>query len=388
MDLSNIRIKEHFGIVTNNTGTRQLSFLVSPPKNRESIEKEDLICFDHPMYGDVCQVLAEVNEITSYEEVAGSTIGERIGRLQAVAQIIGYVDLRSENRPLRELLIPPHPGSRVYVPFTKFLEDVFNRGADGKRYTTPLLLGKTEIAAASLEGGDQQLNFFLDSVDLTSKNTLISAVDGAGKTYTAQVIIEELANKASCPVVVVDPHGEYAHIVATSKQDQIRPINFQIATIILDNSKNSEEGIIKKIKQSLVVTISGENLTLEEKSKSYSSILNILSNCRRQKTTPPFLLVVEDAENISPQAIRESLSFKNSAAILVTSHPSLLSGKVLSQVQTQIVGKTTDPKDIKYVKNMIGIAQEQLLGLGVGEWVINGLNVVRPIKIRVRQRTS
>ena len=96
MDLSNVRIKEHFGIVTNDTSTNQFSFLVSPPKNRESIEKEDMVSIDHPRYGDACQIIAQVKEITSYEEVAGSTIGERLGKLQATAQIIGYFDLRNE----------------------------------------------------------------------------------------------------------------------------------------------------------------------------------------------------------------------------------------------------------------------------------------------------
>ena len=38
MDIADIRIKEHFGLVTNDTSTTQLSFLVSPPKNREGIE--------------------------------------------------------------------------------------------------------------------------------------------------------------------------------------------------------------------------------------------------------------------------------------------------------------------------------------------------------------
>src|SRR5208282_4621333 len=54
MDLSNIRIKEHFGIVTNDTNTTQFNFLISPPKNRESIEKQDIVCLDHPTYGDAC----------------------------------------------------------------------------------------------------------------------------------------------------------------------------------------------------------------------------------------------------------------------------------------------------------------------------------------------
>jgi len=388
VDLSNVRIKEHFGITTNNTSTSQFAFLVSPPKNRESIEKEDIICLDHPKYGEACQVLAEVTEITSYEEVAGSGIGERVGRLQAVAQIIGYFDLRSELKPLRKLLIPPNPGSRIYVPYAKFLEDIFGRGAEGEPHKTPLHLGKTEISAASKEAIDEPLNFFLDSDDLTSKNTLISAVEGAGKTYAAKVIIEELANKTNCSIVVIDPNSEYTAQINTSKKDPDHAFIFQTFTINLDNSKTTEDLIVKQIKQNLMVSITGENLTLEEKNKSYSRILNALADCRRKKTAPPFMLVIEDAENISPRAIRENLSVKNSATVLITSHPSLLGGIILSRMQNQMIGKTADPKDMKYLKNVIGNNQEQLVSLAVGQWVVCGLNVIRPAKIHVRQQLT
>ena len=71
MDLSNVHIKEHFGIVTNNTSSSQFSFLVSPPKGRESIEKEDIVSIDHPRYGDACQVIAQVKEITSLRRGCG-----------------------------------------------------------------------------------------------------------------------------------------------------------------------------------------------------------------------------------------------------------------------------------------------------------------------------
>ena len=77
-------------------------------------------------------MFAEIKEITSYEEVAGSTIGDRIGKRLATAQIIGYIDLRNEARPMRKLLVPPNPGSRIYMPYASFLEDVFSRGTDGK----------------------------------------------------------------------------------------------------------------------------------------------------------------------------------------------------------------------------------------------------------------
>ncbi len=238
MDLSSTRIKEHFGIVTNDTNTAKFTFLISPPKNRESIQKQDIICLDHPIYGEVCQILGEVTEITSYEEVAGSTIRDRIGKLLATTQIIGYIDLRGENKPLQKLLIPPNPGSRVYMPYSTFLQDAFNRGTDGKPYSQPLFLGKTEIAAATLETNDQPLHYYLNS-DFLCKHTLICGVDGVGKTHAASVIIEEFMGKVSQPLVVLDPANEYTKIATASKVSET-------VTVAADSQKNSPEVAAKK----------------------------------------------------------------------------------------------------------------------------------------------
>ncbi len=387
MDLADIRIKEHFGLLSSDTNTTQFSFLVSPPKNRETIEKQDIVCLDHPVYGDACQVLAEIKEITSYEEVAGSTIGDRIGKRLATAQIIGYINLRNKTQPLRKLLVPPNPGSRIYMPYASFLEDVFSRGTDGKTCAQPLYLGKAEIFGASQETNDQQIICYLNTADLTGKHTLISALDGAGKTYTATVIIEELANKTSHPIVILDPNNEYTTIGTTSTSDKNYSFSFQTAIINADKEKS--DTVAEKIKEHQVTVITAENLTLAEKSEYYANILNELAKNRREKTVQPFLLVVEDAENLPLQAIQEILTPKNGiAAILITSHPTVLGGKVLSKMVNQIVGRTNDPEDLAFLKSMISGNGDQLSSLEVGEWIVNGLNIIRPMRIQVRERYS
>ncbi len=387
MDPANIRIKEHFGLLSSETNTTQFSFLVSPPKNRETIEKQDIVCLNHPVYGDACQVLAEIKEITSYEEVAGSTIGDRIGKRLAIAQIIGYIDLRNEAKPICKLLVPPNPGSRIYMPYASFLEDIFSRGTDGKACAQPVYLGKAEIFGASQEAGDQQIICYLDAVDLTSKHTLISALDGAGKTFTATVIIEELANKTSQPIVILDPNNEYSTVGTASTSD--KNYSFKSQTVIISADKENVDSAAKKIKERQITIITAENLSLSEKSEYYANILNALAKSRREKTVQPFLLVVEDAENLPVQAIQEILMSKNGiATILITSHPTELGGKVLSKMVNQIVGRTSDPEDLAFLKNMISGSGEQLSSLEVGEWIVNGLNIIRPIRVQVRERYS
>ncbi len=59
----------------------------------------------------------------------------------------------------------------------------------------------------------------------------------------------------------------------------------------------------------------------------------------------------------------------------------MLGGKVLSKMSNQIVGRTIDPEDLAFLKNVTEGSEEQLSSLRVGEWVINGLNIMRPLKI-------
>ena len=131
---------------------------------------------------------------------------------------------------------------------------------------------KQKSSALLRRNNDQQIICYLNAADLTSKHTLISALDGAGKTYTATVIIEELANKTSHPIVILDPNNEYTTIGTASISDKNYPFNFQ--TAIINADKESSEAIAKKIKQHQVTIITAENLTLTEKSEYYANILN------------------------------------------------------------------------------------------------------------------
>ena len=230
-----------------------------------------------------------------------------MGKLQATAQIIGYFDLRSEDKPLRKLLLPPNPGSRVYVPYLKFLEDIFNRGIKGKPYKKPIYLGKSEIVAASAEAFDQT-DFYLDGAELATNNTLICAVDGIGKTHAAAVIAEELANKTNDQIVIVDPNGEYTTIGSAAKPDQIYHFSFQTSIINVDGSGNRQEDVLKKINANRLTILTAESSTLKQRKEIYSSLLKTIASSGTGKTNLPLLLIIEDADNVSLEVIEEILS--------------------------------------------------------------------------------
>jgi len=381
MEPTKTRIKEHIGMVTNDTSTTHISFLVSPLKNKTSMEKAEYVILDHPTQGDACPIIAEVTEIKGYEEVVGSTLGDKnAGNLIATAQILGYTNLTEQNRPIRKLLTPPIPGSRVYLPYAEFLEDTFTRDTNGKPYTTPIQIGTMEATATTTKENKKPVDYYLNAEDITTKHTLITATDGAGKTHTATILIEETANKTQHAIVVIDPYGEYS----TIKEHAKKPVQ-----TITPNPDKTAKDPAKAIKPNQITTLNAEGLTPEEKQNLYTHHLKNLWKARLEKTIPPLLLVIEDAENLKSETL-EAIAYEGTkhgiALILIAKHPTELGGKILTQTTTQIMGRTTDKDDLDYLKNMAMEKAALLPQLKQGEWIINSTTTTQPTQIRVKQR--
>jgi hypothetical protein len=370
VDTSKIRVREHFGIVTNETSTKKIRFLISPPKGRQSIQQQDLVLLDHPIYGDACQIIAQVYEIASYEEVAGSTHSDRLGKLLANAYIIGYVNLEKPDMPLQKLLAPPNPGSRIYMPYVSFIEDIYTRDRLGKPFEQPLHMGYSETCALTPEGTSKQISICLNSKDLMGMHTLIAAVTGAGKTGTVQVLLEEFTQKNSIPIVVVDPNGEYTSLSAT---------NYTKATL------TPQTKTLPKTAPNQLTILNGQGISLEEKTKYFNSQISALVKAKLEKTVPSFILVIEDPENLNADLLKEVVASKlGITGVLVTSHPAGLHATVLSQMGNQILGKTFDPTDNAQLRGMLNCSEQELLSLCQSEFIFNGLNLARPVKVQVK----
>ena len=378
MDRKEICVNEHFGMITNETSTLQFSFLVMPLKNRKGVAKEDFITLDHPLWGGTCPILAKITEVKSYEEVVGTTLGDKIGRILADAEIIGYINLKEEKKPIHKLLTPPNPGTRIHFPYIEFLEDIFTRDLIGKPFKTPIHVGNLKAEAQSKEGNLKPVKFHLNGEDLTSTHTLITAMDGAGKTHIATTIIEEIAKKTQTPIVIIDPHGEYNTIAKHTKRT-----HETITYYANRKPKNPAE----TIKLNQITTLNTENLTPEEKQKILSHQLEEIWKAKLEKNTPTFLLVIEEPENLKNKTL-ETMTDEGAkhgiALILIAKHPAELGGKTLSQTSTQIIGRTTDKDDIELLKNMALEKTPCLPKLRQGEWIVTGINIREPIEITTR----
>lgn len=115
--------------------------------------------------------------------------------------IMGYYDqgLGSFVNPW----IPPSSGTPIYLADDAWLADVLSR----KRPHTP----GSALVGSLLTRPDGAAPIVLDVKDLVSTHLAIIASTGAGKSYLASVIIEELMRPYNgAAVLVIDPHGEYS----------------------------------------------------------------------------------------------------------------------------------------------------------------------------------
>ncbi len=98
--------------------------------------------------------------------------------------------------------IPPMPGQAVYLAPSEMLARVLSPKKRGER-------GSAHIGSLlTREAGDVPVVLSVKDVVLT--HLAILASTGAGKSYTASVLVEELMRPENrSAVLVVDPHGEY-----------------------------------------------------------------------------------------------------------------------------------------------------------------------------------
>ena len=147
-------------------------------------------------------------------------------------------------------------------------------------------------------------------------------------------------------------------------------------------------------------------INLKKKQIIVNYFANKLFFLRRQKSIPPFFLVLEEAHQFIPQQVskegaiarsiletiaREGRKF-GASLCLISQRPIQLSTTVLSQCNTNIILRITNPYDLKHIgESSEGIdsrALEMITVLRVGEALILGEATGFPLFLKVRQRNS
>ena len=120
--------------------------------------------------------------------------------VSAVCQVLGYEQLAGGwSGKLESLRYPPKPATRAYDPDSKDLKRVLVGKLEDE--------SKSAINIATLSNRDN-VDVEVDGHAIVTRHLAILAMTGAGKTWTARRIIEQLSSK-SYPMVIFDPHGDY-----------------------------------------------------------------------------------------------------------------------------------------------------------------------------------
>ena len=134
-------------------------------------------------------------------------------------------------------------------------------------------------------------------------------------------------------------------------------------------------------------------------------LCNLLWEARKRNEVPPFILVCEEAHNFCPErGVGNAISgpvLRTVAAegrkfgmglVIVSQRPAKIDKNVLSQCNTQVVLKVTNPNDIKsIVASVEGITTEtadEVQRLPIGSALIAGGGLTQPVFVDIRPRHS
>jgi DNA helicase HerA-like ATPase len=144
---------------------------------------------------------------------------------------------------------------------------------------------------------------------------------------------------------------------------------------------------------------------LKEKQIVVTRIARSLFEARRNKIIPPFIIIIEESHQFCPQGEEESKAISRNvieqiaregrkffaSLVLISQRPIRLSTTALSQCNTHIILRITNPYDLQHIEESSeGITSEiarAISGLKVGEAFIVGEAVNFPILIKVRKRS-
>lgn len=393
---------------------------------------------------------------------------ERWEYLIGEAVPLGVYDSNSQ---LHRSFIPPSPGEKVYLAGKDELFNFFGFDENG------LYLGKVL---------HHDVDVKLNLTRLIQKHLAILAMSGAGKSYLATVLIEELLDRkekeGKIGVVLVDTHGEYIgftedekymhktflvlgkdfkigvpslspnffsefipHMTAVQKRELTRllahiheekrgkPFDLNDLLEKLENEKIIKKSETRNILYTYLSELNSTGLfgyydnpsldklsrpgqltiidisdiiSQREKQIIVSYLARRLFEARRIERIPPTLFILEEAHNYAPEGVKREHALSRGiiekiaregrkfhiALCLISQRPINLSTTALSQCNTHIILRVTNPYDLDHIgKTSEGITRDVLKtisSLQVGEALAVGEAVNYPLFFKVRTRKS
>ena len=171
---------------------------------------------------------------------------------------------------------------------------------------------------------------------------------------------------------------------------------------IFGPEENPNMNNLLKQREIIIFNLSNE-ISIRKKQIIVDYICNRLFFLRRLEKIPPFLLIMEEAHQFSPEAAHSKAISKSiietiaregrkfmACLCLISQRPKKLSSTVLSQLNSKIILNIKNPYDLKHLMDSSeAISKEyadMISSLGVGEMLLIGNAVNYPVFIDVRER--
>jgi len=192
----------------------EYTFVTPDPEQR--VKYGEFVYYEAVVEGQPRAILGRVTQRLPLRLYPDSFMADPAVPPQAVAGLLGYEQDSSDLYQITASIlgyydrvlgfinprVPPRSGAPIYIAPDEMLADVLCRLAPAER-------GAVHIGSL-LSRSTQAVPITLDAKGFTSTHLAIIASTGAGKSYLAGVILEELMQpKNRAAVLVIDPHAEY-----------------------------------------------------------------------------------------------------------------------------------------------------------------------------------
>lgn len=248
--------------------------------------------------------------------------------------------------------------------------------------------------------------FHLSIPKLLEKQVGVFGRTGSGKSYTAGVVAEELLEHDQ-PLIVIDPHGEYASLKVTPDGDasDYRVVEYADLEFNPDGDRELDLDAIEPLDlarpgQATILNLRGVNT--ERQQELIATLLDALFLARKRDHIPPSKVFLEEAHLFAPQRKNETRPIIENIAkegrkfgftlTLISQRPSEIYANVRAQLQAFAIHKLTDETDIdKIIKSAEGLDSSwgtQIQKLQTGEALVVGDMIASPTFIDVRTRRT
>ncbi len=269
--------------------------------------------------------------------------------------------------------------------------EVFTANADLIRKTLGLKECSRKITFAKLL--NTKVDVCIDPQGLL-QHLAIMGKTGLGKTYTGEVLLEQLLLKGYTSIIV-DPHDDFL-VLAEVPEFEGKVKIFRMKRELPTLSDLYHEGCC-----TIIPMKDFDDEDWRERVMHYLTTL-LFDNVKAGNINP-FFFVIDESHILAPQdhknfckesiikAVKEGRKF-GMGVILLTQRPASLDKNALSQCGTQIILKVTNDNDIKSISRSVeGMTVEDkkmIQKLDTGEALVMGIGLKTPIYVKVNQKMS